>query len=127
MAAVALHTFLEYCREANDSFDAVVLTRYDLRFKASLHGLLGPAGLSGDFGIRFLWRELGNDWRAAWSPTPREVARADNKTIDSWRSLTARMMAKNQHTFAGTAWRLNTRVPDTFHIIGFNYTKIFWE
>lgn len=124
-ATVALHAFLRYCTEHGDTYDAVVLTRYDMRFKSSLLDLLGAGGLQGDVGVRFLWHELGNNWRAAWSPSPSEVARADEKQIGGWQKLTDRMINAAARTFRGMSWRQDTRVPDTLHVFGFNYTTCF--
>ena len=123
-AAAALHAFALYCREHADSFDAVVMTRYDLRFKASIANLLGN-DLSKLDGLRFLWHELGNNWRAVWAPTPKEVERADEKQRAAWAKMTQGLKNLRDKTFRADAWRRIHRVPDTLHAFSFEYLRCF--
>ena len=78
--ANALRSFLVHCEEAAETYDAVVLTRFDLHFKADLRPLLGEE-LSSIHGVRFLWRELedGTRWRLIWKPSDAMVQKASEK------------------------------------------------
>lgn len=122
----ALHVFRVYCADYSQSYDAFVLTRFDMRFKASLASFLGrDAQLAGLVGVRFLWHEVGNNWRAAWSPLPSSVERADATTLDAWQHVTQNMIKERDRTFRGARWKQNARVPDTFHLVAFNHTECF--
>ena len=124
--AASLRVFLDYCARHSQAFDAVVLTRFDMRFKVSLAAVLGAeARLSTIAGVRFLWHELGNNWRAAWSPMPEDIARADEKQRGAWSKLTQSMISNSAKVFRGDHWKKDTRVPDTFFLLGFNHTACF--
>ena len=73
----ALEALLEHCRVTADAYETVVVTRFDMRFKASFAPLLSGSGgggggdgggggggggsrLSRLGGIRFLWHEVGH-------------------------------------------------------------------
>ena len=122
--AASLYTFLRHCREHGDRFDAVVMTRYDLRFKSSIASLLGP-DLTKFSGIRFLWRELGSSWRNVWSPTPWDVKRADEKQKAAWAKRVGLLKAARDRTFRHFLWRRTHRTPDTFHAFSFEYAQCF--
>ena len=124
VAACALHVFVRHCNEYAEAYDAVVITRFDMRFKTSLADLLGTQRLSNIDGVRFLWHELGNDWRSSWSPSPEMVARAtargDEKTMTAWRHHTRDLITQSSRTFRSPiAWKQDARVPDVFHLFGF--------
>lgn len=126
--AAALHVFLSYCETHSDAYDAVVATRYDMRFKSSLPHVMGKHLARFD-GVRFLWRELGNNWRAAWTASPDDVAKAQaqgrEKDLADWRKATNLLLATRNRTFQPDKWREIQRVPDTFHAFAFLYTRCF--
>ena len=57
----AVRAFLAQRRAHEQSYDAVVVTRFDLYLKTDLHSLLGDA--TSIDGLRLLWRESGGHWR----------------------------------------------------------------
>jgi hypothetical protein len=120
----AIDALLQHCKSHADVFDAVVVTRFDMRFKADLRPMLG-ADLRAMDGVRFLWHEHGSSWRHAWSPTSDTVASATEVQIKQWATLTAKMVRSRQRTFVGRGWRRDLRTSDTLHAFGYGYTRCF--
>ena len=121
--ANALQAFLAHCQVRSESFDAVILTRFDLYFKADAAALLGdPRTFSG---IRFLWRELelGTRWRLIWSPGRDAVSASER---DAWERLSNQMARTRGQTMHPSRWRRSVRTPDVFHAFSFAFARCFY-
>lgn len=123
--ANALRAFLRHCETQRETFDAVVLTRFDLHFKVDFSTLLGD--LQALHGIRFLWRELetGSRWRLIWSPSERQMANASEKTQAEWARVTFKMERTRNSTLVPRVWQSGSRTADTLHVFSFNFTNCF--
>ena len=105
----AVRAFLAWCRAHEQSYDAVVVTRFDLYLKTDLHSLLGDA--TSIDGFRLLWRESGGHWR---HHSDSRTSRMTFKTGPSTRSDRA------------PDWRNgNPRAPDALLAFPYAYTRCF--
>jgi hypothetical protein len=124
--ANALKAFLEHCRTQRESFDAVVVTRFDLYFKVDLAALLGD--LRSFSGVHFLWRELelGTRWRLIWSPGKAARDAAPPGQRAAWDRVGNQMAWTRNHTMLPSKWRRSTRTADVFHAFSFPFTRCYY-
>ena len=136
----SLKTLQAYCESAGTAYDAVLMTRYDMRFKMSVLDLLqvstsasggdgAPAEAAHPFvavrdGIRFLWHEKGGTWRLVWTAPPEMLARGTAAEKHGWASLTSKMVSSRSSTFQ-RGWKLQHRTADTLHAFDFRFLECF--
>ena len=125
-AANVLTAFLEHCTAHGDSFDAVVLTRFDLHFKQPFPHLLGE-DLTELRGVRFLWRELeaGSGWRTLWNMTGAMLARLSEHDRKEALRAANRLAKARGAIMHPRSWLRSVRTSDTFHAFSFGYTRCF--
>ena len=126
MAANILGAFLEVCAAQRERFDAVVLTRFDLRFKMDFTRLLGP-DLTRFSGVKYLWRELesGNAWRRLWHPSAEDLDRMNERSRAEAIHVALKMERTRNYTFRPSTWKRSMRTADTFHAFSFSFAKCF--
>ena len=122
--ANALNAFLDHCERHGENFDAVVVTRYDMHFKADFWTLLGGS-LVGFAGVHFPWQELelGSKWREYHTPSEYELRRHD--AAGQKAMLAAATTAKHHALLAMMPhrWQRSYRTADTLVAFGFAYTR----
>ena len=145
-AVAALDALLLYCSIRGEHYHAVLLTRFDMRFKISAVRLLGVETASADAasadaasaeaapgrpratirmdGIRFLWHEVGPAWRFGWSPSIEQRAKASTAQLAEWAKLTGGMVNARDRVFRN-GWKATLRTADTLHAFGFAFLKCF--
>lgn len=129
--ANALSGLLEFCSDNSECYDAVLITRFDLRFKANFANLLGDVRLLR--GVRYLWRELeqGGGWRFVWQPDEHLLRATCEGNVSAsecghaqarlWHE-SLRMVRQRNATFLPRSWKASWRTPDTLHFFQFALT-----
>ena len=129
-AANALRAFLDHCEAASESFEAVVLTRFDLHFKMDVGALLGgpPSSVRG---IRFLWRELeaGTSWRLLWAAAYLNNPRFQHSSVEvaHLNHTIKRQQRERSLALTPKSWRRTMRTADTLHAFSFAFARCFHQ
>ena len=122
--ANALNAFMEHCELHHESFDAIVLTRYDMHFKADFSSLLGH-NLVGFAGVHYPWPELelGSKWREVTTPSEYELRKRD--AAGQRALLAAAALAKHHAKLAmlPQKWQRSMRTADTLVAFSFAYSR----